>query len=455
GQVVNVDPASVVVDGNHHVTEMTLNDLSVGIDQISTDIESRSTYMQFGGEYRNGGLRVEFVANHGEGTYSRNDMRSSISGLYGSATMKVLPSGLWSYELPDTFDQDDPSTFVVLRPATSNLAAVVESIDAPARPAYTIAQQPLTTPSFAVTYQPRMQENSETTYKVDLTYDFDEKIPFITRFKVGASNRKNELDYWGPGGYTVKAAVGTYGQPGYEAPIVVPTLNLRGSFRGCEPTATSTLSCNYGYVANTALSSRLTGVDTFTPDQLRELISGILVEPDSQFFNGYEGAEGLTSWKGLDIRKLWSQLGAAQNANYDCIKVCMGSDGKMYNQPVTHTEEKVNALYYMVEFEQDLPFNMLFNGNLGLRMVETDVLGSGLMTFNSIRKTSSYDPANPNAAGGTVTYSVSRQTTFEKKTRDWLPSYNFNLWVVPDEVVVRYYTARTIARPPINRLMPA
>ena len=37
---------------------------------------------------------------------------------------------------------------------------------------------------------------------------------------------------------------------------------------------------------------------------------------------------------------------------------------------------------------------------------------------------------------------------------DWLPSYNLNLWVVPDEVVVRYYYGEQISRPDIGQLLP-
>ncbi|MFN3805632.1 TonB-dependent receptor [Asticcacaulis sp.] len=464
GQIINIDPNSVTVDANHHVTKMTVNDVGIGIDQIDTNIISHSRYMQVGGEFKKDGLRIEFVANRGEGEYSRDDKRSSIGGTYGSAVMQVQPNGLWSYQLPATFDQTNPAAFVTLGAPTANLAAATPTVDNPTgTPAYTIAQQPWTTGNMAVTFQPRMQENSETTYKLDATYDFREKIPFITRIKSGYSNRRNISEYWGPGGYTVKAAVGTYGTAGYQPPIVVPTLNLRGSFRACDDTrygATGTaapagaLSCNYGYKANTALSTKLTGQDTFTPAQLTALLGSIFVPADSQFFDGYEGATGLTSWQGLDIEKLWGQLGAAQYANYDCIKYCMANDGKVYAQPVVLSDETARAAYFMVEFEQQLPLSMEFSGNIGLRVVENDVIGSGLMTFNSIRKTAAFNPAAPTAAAGIVTYSVSQQTAFEKKSRDWLPSYNFNLWVIPDQVVVRYYTAKTVARPPINRLNP-
>ncbi|ESQ78604.1 TonB-dependent receptor [Asticcacaulis sp. YBE204] len=454
GLVTNVDPASVKVDANHHVTAFSISDGSVGIDQISTNIISDSSYMQFGGEYKDGPLKIEFVFNRGEATYSRDDKRSSINAPYGKATLTVQPSGLWAYTLPTGFDENNAANYVVLSPAAAQ-NAVAASINNPAIPAYTAAQMPQFTPTFQVTYQPRMQESSETTAKFDLTYRLEDKLPFFTLFKTGYSKRENKAQYWGPGGYNVKEAVGTFGTTTYQAPIVVPTLNLRGFFRACQPTATSTVPCPYGYVANTNLSSKLTGTDTFTPAQLVALLGSVRTEPDSVFFDGYNGAGNLTNWYGIDIDKLWGQLGAAQNANLDCIKVCMGSDGNMYEQPVTLTNEATTAAYYMVEFEQQLPFGMEFSGNVGLRMVEVDTSATGVFVLNSIRKTATYNPATPAAAGGTVTYTFRQPVELDRKTRDWLPSYNANLWVIPDILVARYYTAKTVSRPPIARLVPA
>jgi len=465
GLVTNVDPASLKFDDNHHVTSFAITDGAVGIDQISTNVISESTYMQFGGEYNNGPLKIEFVANRGEGFYSRDDRRSSISAPYGRATLTVQPSGLWSYELPGDFDQTNPDNFVVPRAPTTAIKAANATVNDPAQLAYSVAQQPWVTPNFAITFQPRMQENSEQTLKLDATYHVDDRLPFFTLFKAGVSKRETRTEYWGPGGYTVKEAVGTFGSAGYQPPIVVPTLNLRGSFRACDdtrygltgtPAPAGALSCNYGYVPNTNLGTKLTGIHTFTPDQLKEIIGGIFMEPDSIFFDGYPGAGDISNWHGLNINKLWAQVGSAQNANFDCIKRCMANDGNVYDQPKTLAEESITAAYFMMEFQQDLPFfNMSFDGNIGLRAVETEVSGTGAFQLNSIRKTESYNPAAPNAAGGTITYTARQPVAINKKDRDWLPSYNLNLWLVPDQVVLRYYTAKTVARPSIARLIPA
>ncbi|MFT3996428.1 MAG: TonB-dependent receptor [Asticcacaulis sp.] len=459
GLTANVDPTSIKVDANHHVTQFAITDGTVGIDQISTTALTDSKYMQFGGEYKNGPLRVQFVVNRGEGTYSRDDRRTSISAPYGRALLTVSQAGVWGYELPAGFDQTNPDNFVVVRPATAGTGAANPTYFSAAVPAYTAAQIPLLTGNFGITFQPRMQENSEQTAKIDVTYRLEGKVPFFTLIKTGYSKRETETDYWGPGGYTVKEAVGSYLNSNgtlntsYVPPIIVPTLNLRGSFRACLPTSTSTMPCNYGYVANTEPGPSLTGISTFTPDQLKEIFRGVFLPADSQFFDGYPGASGLTSWPGLDIRKLWSQIGAAQNANFDCIKVCRGSDGNMYEQPVFHNEESVTAAYFLTEFEQNLPLGMVFDGNMGLRMVETEVSGTGTLQLNSVRKNANWSSATPTA--NTTTYTFRKPVELHGSYRDWLPSYNLNLWVVPDKLVLRYSWARTVARPNIARMIPS
>lgn len=470
GMAVNVDPTSVKVDANHHVTEFAITDGTVGIDQIATTALTDSNYMQFGGEYKNGPLRATFVVNRGESTYSRDDRRTSISAPYGRALLKVSQAGIWGYEIPAGFDQTNPDNFVVVRPAVGQInAAAASYYNQSGSPLYSIAQQPWTSASFAITFQPRMQENSETTAKFDVTYNVEDKLPFFTLVKTGYSKRETQTDYWGPGGYVVKDAVGSYlnsngtVNPNFVPEIAVPTLNLRGSFRACDNTRYGTagtaapagaLSCNYGYVPGAGTGS-LTGVSTFTVDQLKEIFRGVFVAPDSSFFDGYPGAGDLTNWPGIDVRKLWSQIPAAQNTNFDCIKVCRGTDGNMYEQPKTHNEESITAAYFMTEFEQNLPLGMVFDGNVGLRVVETEVSGTGTLTLSSIRKTSSFNPANPTAAAGIQTFNYRKPVELNGTYRDWLPSYNLNLWVIPDQVVMRYSWGKTVARPSIGRMIPA
>jgi TonB-dependent receptor len=101
-----------------------------------------------------------------------------------------------------------------------------------------------------------------------------------------------------------------------------------------------------------------------------------------------------------------------------------------------------------------LPFNMELDGNFGYRVVRTRVNATGVMGFTSILVTPSYRPETPNAAGGTVQATTNKLTTMEATTTDYLPILNLALWVVPDQVVVRYNRAKQVARPPVSALIP-
>jgi TonB-dependent receptor len=137
------------------------------------------------------------------------------------------------------------------------------------------------------------------------------------------------------------------------------------------------------------------------------------------------------------------------------MKVCKSPDGVVREQPHFASREQTTAMYYQVDFEQDLPWGMVFNGNFGTRYVSTIAQGTGNMTFTHVSKTSTFDPLNPGASGGTISSSISLNTSINSVTNDWTPSYNLNLWVIPNKVVLRYYTGHVIARPSIGQMLPS
>ncbi|ESQ79245.1 TonB-dependent receptor [Asticcacaulis sp. YBE204] len=465
GQVVNVDPNSVTVDANHHVTQFTITDGTVEKQQTNNSQYSDSTYLTFGAQYKKGPLRVDFLAAHSESEFGKTDQFASFTTPYTGAKLTVQPNGLWLYEMPAGFDINNPANYSAVRAAAANIGAVTASINGPASPAYTVAQQPWTSNSFSFTYSPRLEEGSENTFKLDATYRIWDKVPFFRQLKTGISFRDAERSAWQGGGYTVKPAVGTFGAAGYVAPVVVPTMNLRGTFRACDDAKYGTtgtaapagsIGCNYGYVPSTNLSNTLYGVETFTPAQMQEIVNNVFRPASSTFFGSYPDRGNLISgWTDIDVAKLVTYMNGDVNHNLDCLKVCRGSDGNMYEQPVLKSQEKITAAYYVLDFEQELPFGLVFDGNFGVRAVETEVNGSGLMTLTSVRKNASFSAANPYAAAGVTSTSLSKNVTLQKTTRDWLPSYNANLWVIPDKLVLRYSTGKTISRPPIGRLLAA
>jgi len=464
GDVLNVVPSSVVVDDAHNLTDFTLTNNSVTIDQISNVIDTKTKYAQVGTNYYGERLEVEAFAGITMATTSRGDMRFNRTYQYGDADLSLQPNGLWDITLPADYDDTDPTNFVQLNPAPC-IGSAAPPPDCIAQnavtlgefnlatPAYTQGQLPLTTPSFGVSYTPALGEASEKVAKLDVAYDTDDILPFFTRFKVGAMYRKNDIDRWGNGGYTVSSAQGTFGQEGYVPAVVVPRAIVRGTLRACQPTETSVVDCNYGFVPSTNPSLR-EGVDTFTPEELTQLFIDTVEASDSEYFGDLPNRGSLPdTWNGIDVDTLFNALGASQFMNFDCLKQCTGSDGQVYDQPVTSTRETIKNIYAMFDFELDLPAGLLFNGNAGVRGVFRQVEGTGFLTLNSIRTTAGYNPLDPNNAGGITTQSFSQNTTLRSETNDWLPSVNLNLWAFDESVVLRLYGAKTLALPNPNLLV--
>lgn len=470
GNVLNVIPGSIVVDDAHNVTGMTLTNNSVNIDQIENRIDTKTKYAQVGAEYRGDRLDIDAMAGLTSATTTRGDMRTSRNYAYGNATLELQPNGLWDIELPANYDETNPANFVQLNPAAcvaggSNPAtctgqnAVAAGPNGPATPAYLVSQMPLTTPNFAIQYSPRIGESTEKIAKLDFTYRTDDMLPFITRFKVGGMYRDNDIKRWGAGGYTVSPQRGTFGQPGYVAAVIVPVAQVRGTLRACQPTAGSSaaggLSCNYGFVPSTNPLNNRSGVDTLTQQQLIDLFTQTLEPSDSAYFGDVPNRGNLPpAWQGIRTDELFAALGASDFMNFDCMKQCMGSDGQMYDQPVTRANETTKNVYAMFDFEQRLPLGILFNGNVGLRGVFRTVSSTGLQTLSTIRTTAVFNPNDPNAAAGIITYTYSQNVDFKSSTNDWLPSVNLNLWGFNEKVVLRLYGGKTLAAPNINNLIP-
>jgi TonB-dependent receptor len=473
GTVANVDPSTVVVDANHHVTKFGVTDGIASLDQIHTETESVNKYLQLGGAFKRGGLTAEFFVGDAKSDFTRSDKRTAFSYNYGPATLSVAPNGLWMYDFPanSTYDPYNAANYAILKPAAAATLAVQQTANQnKPLPAYTIAQQPLTTQAPQVTFTPLIKATEEKTAKLDLTYATPESIPFFKRFKTGFNLRDTSGEGWGNGGYKVKAEVGSYGAAGYVPPIVVPGALIRGSLVACLDTPGSLgaggAPCQYGWNSSGVPTSALSGQTVVTQKQFQDIIAASLSgnATATQFFNGATGRPAglITNWPNIDVDKFLALTGAP-NINFDCVKQCLGTDGKMYDQPVTRFSERSEAAYVMGDFSIDhipftshaLPFGLEIEGNLGYRYVRTIVHGTGQMSFTSITKTASFDPNNPTATVGISQSTFTKNTEVNAKTNDFLPIYNLAMWLVPDKVVLRYNHATTVARPPVDRLLPS
>ncbi|WP_229412673.1 TonB-dependent receptor [Massilia sp. Root335] len=475
--VSDVVPGSIVADSTHHLTQYTITDGGAVTDQVHEYAKTSAQYAQLGGTYKKGPLNVEFFVGDARSKFERVQKRLSFTNYYGPTTLTLLPNGLWGYSFPNgNFDQSDPSQYATLYPGAATGAVKASPTNTRPAPAYSAAQQPLLTQQPSTYYNPRQFATEERTAKLDLTYAAPESVPFFTRFKAGFNLRDNIHDNWDPnsgnsGGYTVKAAVGTFGQPGYVPAVVLPTPIIRSTFNGCQNTAGSLgaggNACQYGFLPSADPRHALDGNTTMTAQQFQDLVSQTLKgqATPTRFFSGATGRPSglLNNWTGLDVDKAFA-LVATPNTNLDCLKNCVASDGNVYAQPYQHLTERTEAFYLMGDFRIDelpfthraLPFGWQIDGNMGYRYVRTKVHGTGMMTLTSITPVEGvYDPLKPTAPGGTLSTSISQAVAVDSSTHDFLPSYNLAMWMVPDKLVTRYSWGKTVARPPVSYLLPA
>jgi TonB-dependent receptor len=463
GATTNVDPSTVKVDAKHHVTSFGFTDNSATVDQIFSRSETVAKYFQSGGTFKRGGFTAELLVGDAKSTYTSETFRTTLNSYYGAAQLTAEPTGLWSYAFPpgSHFDLYNPVNYVALTRPAAAAAVTGGNTYINNVPAYSAAQQPMLTwsqPQLA--YTPLQRETEERTAKLDLTYAMPDSVPFITRVKSGFNLRDTRYSALGNGGY----------QASTNPVVYANTAIVRSTLVGCQDTAGSLGAggnkCQYGYVPSNRYDSRSSGTITVTPQQFQDIVAQSLNGDitKTKFFNGASGQFGgaVTNWPNIDVRKVF-ELAGVQNANLDCLVTCKGTDGKTYEQPVTRMTERTQAAYIMGDFNIDhipftgrsLPFGWEVEGNLGYRYLRTKVHGLGQMKFQSITTTSSYDPRNPNAAGGINDVTVATNTAVDATTHDFLPAYNLAMWLVPDKVVARYNRARTVARPPVTYLLPS
>ena len=451
---------NVVVDDTHHVTSFHLADGNANIDAINYDTDIETWNWQTGLHFDRDSLKVDLMYGDSGSTFQRGQLRTAVNYTYGGVDAHITPSGLWSYDLPDGLDLATlpyASLGPVINRPVSNATAVQAG-----SPVYAPAQAAQWGNNFTLTWRPVMSDDAERQAKMDFTFDSKEKLPFVSSFQAGFQRRDRSGNGWGGGGYTVKAGTGNVGAAGYVAPVVVPTENLTVNYRSCMPTATSTQPCEYGFAAGTAvgtnnspvanLNNALYGTMTFTPADLDALIKSALYTKDYPFFGDYpDKGDVMTNWPFINPAVIAAGI-PGQVFDYHCMKTCTANDGTVYEQQHFAYNEVTDAGYFMFNFEQELPWNMLFNGNLGTRYVITTTNGTGFMTLSHTAVTPAYNPVtSPNSI---VTTSVALNTSLEGDSKDWLPAVNLNLWFTP-EIVLRYYKGKVMARPPVANLLPS
>jgi TonB-dependent receptor len=396
----------------------------VNNDQLYDQIATTSSYTQFGGTWRAGRLRAEFLVGRARARETRMQWRTNFGFGYGPATVAVRPDGLWTVTPGSSFDEKDIGNYGRLL--------------APSDPGSPL----VSAPTSLTLANPRLLERGEDTARLDLTYTPNAGIPYLGRIKFGLNRRDYTLASWTGAGYTARAAAGT------TPAVVVPRVAGTSSFQACEDTAGSLAPggtpCRYGTTASTNPATAFVSSIVLSQADYRNIVAQALGPNTIAYFNSLPGRPaGLpASWTEIDVPKVVSFTGV-QHFNLDCVQFCAGSDGKVYEQPRTGVRERSMAAYLSADFEidrlpltsQPLPFGWTLEGNFGWRVVRTKVDATGLMTFQTSSQTA-----------------VTRNTTLRDAATDVMPILNLAWWPVRDRVVVRYSKAKAIARPPVEYL---
>lgn len=455
------DMTNVVVDDTHHVTSFHLADGNANIDAINYHTNIDTWNWQTGLHFNHENFKADLLLGDSGATFERAQLRTAVNYTYGGVDAHVTPSGIWAYDLPAGLDLAS-LPYANLNNVVARAVSNATNVQA-GSPAYTAAQAAQWGNNFTLTWRPVMSDDNEKQGKLDFTWDVDEKIPFLSHIQTGYQRRDHTGNGWAGGGYTVKPGAGNVGAAGYVAPVVVPTMNLTVNYRSCMPTATSTQPCQYGYVPGTTvgtnnspvtnLNNALFGTMTYTPTDLGALISSALYNKGYSFLGDYpDKGDVMTRWPLINPSVIAAGI-PDQVFDLHCMKKCKANDGNVYDQPHFAFNEVNDAAYFMVDFDQKLPFNMEFNGNIGERYVITTTTATGFMTLAHTAVTAAYNPVtNPNAV---VTTTVAMNTALTNETKEWLPAANFNLWLMPEELVLRYYQGRVMSRPPPANLLPS
>ncbi|GGX80056.1 TonB-dependent receptor [Massilia dura] len=160
------------------------------------------------------------------------------------------------------------------------------------------------------------------------------------------------------------------------------------------------------------------------------LPAGTTVADYTQQITGFGknlGGTGVpTSWATVDLDK----FRAAWDIECHCAAV-PGSEYNYLTQSNRNVEEKINAVFGMVDFNYDVG-PVTFRGNLGVRGAETKLSSMALINVNG--------QLTPNYG--------------YKKYRDWLPALNLTA-ILPNDVFLRFSAGKVLSRPDYVGLTPS
>jgi len=148
---------------------------------------------------------------------------------------------------------------------------------------------------------------------------------------------------------------------------------------------------------------------------------------DGDFGKGRGGGDFLTRWPEVDPKQLYFRYAPAGPVVFD--------DRNYYT-----TTEKNKALYLMADFLQPTGGDSLVQGNLGVRVVQTDYVGSGRVTLVTPTQTHTLDGEPPLRARYREPLPALNATFLPERNSPWL---------------VRGAITRSMTRPTVSQINPS
>jgi TonB-dependent receptor len=428
---------------NHQLTGYSLTNALLANSITNAVIHNQTRTNQFGGNWHSGGFKADFLWGVVRGDFWRYDLSSTVSFRYGQTAVRLNKDGLYEF---DFTGQNNP---IAMQTDLSNYGVVS---------ATSARGQLRTTTNLAVSVGNVIAgENKEENLKLNMSYAVGNYLPILKTLKFGTSKREFESSAWNSQSNQVITPAQN-GNPQIFSAAQAGT----NSIQACETVAVAgsvPVPCPYGFTATNKVGPSGAGTYVVTQADYRNYVQAGLQPASSKFLNGANiSLPNVPGWTEFSASAVYQALG--QNpVDVNCIKYCVGNDGKVYQRPISKINEKVEASFLSTDFNFDtipftdrhLPFGWELEGNFGWRIVRSKVAGTGSMTFTAITVNPGWnrDTNNNDVTQTTVTKNV----TLARNTTDVMPVLNLALWPVPDKVVVRYNRSKSIARPAIGNLV--
>ena len=403
----------VVVDSHHNVIEWDSASTAPGSSTIFGTAQrkfkqlQKTTYQIGGFNYRHEALSIKGILSRASGTTTNDTNQISMNATIPGIHVKLDEKGRPSFTFPAAFSPENAATYSQI----------------------------------GLQYRPVEAENAEDMAKVDLKYDFD-NTPFFRRLWAGAQHRvTTSLSY--NGGGRVDADTGA----------IVPSANFNqngnlatvGPFSPFGAAPANPLTPVSGAV-------NLTTNYNWSAAQIAQFIAAAGQQTPGTYFDGFSGRDGsyVNSWLAPNYDAV-SQFFDTSGFNHSTVRKAVGSDGKTYDQiAASDLREEVNAVYLRSDYGFDLG-RFPISGNFGVRYVTTDVKAAGALTVRELRQTGTTTGGVPITT--TVTVGV-KNVQMENSYKDWLPAFNLEVGLIPDELIARFGYAKLMARPQVAYLVP-